>query len=82
MNNKCILMIMTMQHYASRPLSRCYLRSYCKNTTGAHKERNKKYKSNLRTQKSKSYDHCRTKHKPYNNKAPHFLTAGLQIFPI
>ena len=35
---------------------------------------------NLRTLKSKSYEHCRTKHKYYNNKAPHFLTPGLQIF--
>ena len=36
--------------------------------------------SNLRTLKSKSYEQCRTKHKYYNNKAPHFLTAELQIF--
>ena len=31
-----------------------------KNTAGAHKEPSKKYKSNLRTLKSKSYEKCRT----------------------
>ena len=71
------------QFNAPRPLSQCYLRSYLvKNAAGAHKERSKKYKSNLRTLKSKSYEQCRTKHQYYNNKAPHFLTAGLQLFPI
>ena len=60
-----------------------YLRSYLvKNTAGAHKEPSKKYKNNLRTLKSRSYDQCRPKHKYYNNKVPHFLTAGLQIFSI
>ena len=63
---------------ATRKLSRCYLRSYFgKNTTGAHKEPSKKYKNNLRTLKSKGYEQCRKKHEYYNNKAPHFLTAGL-----
>ena len=34
--------------YGTRPLSRCYLRSYLvKNTAGAHKESSKKYKSSL-----------------------------------
>ena len=38
---------------ATRPLSRCYLRSYLiKNSAGAHKEPSKKYKNNLRTLKS------------------------------
>ena len=46
------------------------------NTAGAH---NKKYQSNLLTLKTESYEHYRTKHEPYNNKAPHFITAGLQI---
>ena len=69
--------------YATRPLSGCYLRSYLvKNSAGAHIEPNTKYKSNLRTLKSKSYEQCRTKHEYYYNKAPHFLTAGLQILPI
>ena len=58
--------------YTTRPLSRCYLRLYLiKNTAGAHKEPSKKYKTNLRTLKSKSYEQCRTKHESYNNKAPH-----------
>ena len=71
------------QYNGTRPLSRCYLRCYLvKNTAEAHKEPSKKYKNNLRTLKSKSYEQCRTKHKYYNNKAPHFLTAGLQIFLI
>ena len=36
---------------ATRPLSRCYLRSnLVKNTAGAYKEPNKKYKSNLEEQ--------------------------------
>ena len=60
--------------YATRPLSRCLV----KNTAGAHKEPSKKYKNNLRTLKSKSYQQCQTKHEYYNNKTPHFLTAGLQ----
>ena len=61
---------------ATRPLSQCYLRSYLvTNTVGAHKEPSKKYKSNLRTLKSKSYEY-------YYNKAPDILRAGLQIFPI
>ena len=71
----------TLAPNATRPLSRCYLRSYLvNNTTEAHKESSKKYKNNLRTLKSKSYKQCRTKHEYYNNKAPHFLSAGLQIF--
>ena len=37
-----------------------------------HKESSKKYKNNLQTLKSKSYEQCRTKHEYYNNKAPHF----------
>ena len=53
-----------------------------KNTAGTHKEPSKKYKNNLRTLTSKSYEQCRTKHEYYNNKAPQFLTAGLQTFPI
>ena len=53
-----------------------------KNAAGAQKEPSKKYKSHPRTMKSKSYEQCRTKHEDYNNKAPHFLSAGLQIFPI
>ena len=37
--------------YATRPLSRCYLRSYLvKKTAGAHKEPSKKCKSNLKEQ--------------------------------
>ena len=41
----------TKRTYATRPLSRCYLRSYLvKTTTGAHKEPSKKYKSNLEEQ--------------------------------
>ena len=68
---------------ATRPLSRCYLRSYLiQNTAGAYKEPSKKYKTNLRTLKSKRYEQCRTKHEYYNNKAPHFLSAGLQNYPI
>ena len=68
---------------ATRPLSRCYLRSYLvKNSAGAHKEPSKKYKNSLRTLKSNSYEQCQTKHEYYNDKALHFLTAGLQIFPI
>ena len=68
---------------ATRPLSRCYLRSYLvTNTAGAYKEPSKKYKNNIQTLKSKDYEQCRTKQEYYNNKAPHFLTAGLQIFPI
>ena len=70
-------------YYASRPLSQCYLRSYLvKNTAGAHKEINKKYKSNLRTLKSKSCEQCRTKHE-YCMSIKHFshfndlLTAEL-----
>ena len=36
------------EHNATRPLSRCYLRSYLvKITTGTQKEPSKKYKSNL-----------------------------------
>ena len=36
---------------ATRPLSRCYQRSYLvKNTAGAYKEPSKKYKSNLEEQ--------------------------------
>ena len=59
------------------------LRSYLvKNTARARKEPTKKYRNNLRTLKSKSYEQCRTKREYYNNKAPQFLTAGLQIFPI
>ena len=46
---------------------------FCKNSAGAHIEPNTK---------CKSYEQCRTKHEYYNNKAPHFLTAGLQILPI
>ena len=66
--------------YATHPFSRCYLGSYLvKNTAGAHKEPNKKYKSHPRTLKSKSYEQCRTKHEYYNNKTPHFLTAGLRF---
>ena len=62
-----------LSYYATRPLSRWYLRSYLvKNTAGAHQEPSKKYKSNLRILKSKSYEQCRTKHEYYNNKAPHF----------
>ena len=69
--------------YTTRPLSRCYLRLYLvKHTAGAHKEHSKKCKKNLRTVKSKSYEQCRTIHEYYNNKAPHCLTAGLQIYPI
>ena len=68
---------------ATRPLSRCYLRLYLvKNTAGAHKEPSKKYKSNHRTLKSKSYEQCRTKYEYYNFKVPHFLKVGLHIFPI
>ena len=68
---------------ATRPHSRSYLRSYLvKNTAGAHKEPSKKYKSHPRTLKSKSYEQCRTKLEYHNNKAPRFLTVGLQIFPI
>ena len=55
-------------HQVTRPLSRCYLRSYLvKNTAGAHKQPSKKYKSNLRTLKSKSYEQCRNKHEYYND---------------
>ena len=47
--------------HGARPLSRCYLRSYLvKNTAGAHKEPNKKYKSNFRTLKSKSNSELNT----------------------
>ena len=53
-----------------------------KTTAGAHKEPSKKYKNSLRTLKSNSFKQCRTKHEYYNNKASHFLTAGLKIFPI
>ena len=68
---------------ATRPLSQCYQRSYLvKKKCRAHKEPSKKYKSHPRTPKSKSYELCRTKLEYYNNKAPYFLTAGLQIFPI
>ena len=70
-------------YYATGPLSRCYLRSYLvKNPAEAHKKPSKKYINNLQTLKSKSYEQCQTKHEYYNNKAPHILTAGLQIFPI
>ena len=49
------------------------LRPYLvKNTTEAHKEPSMKYKSNLRTLKSKSYEQCRTKHEYFTNKANHF----------
>ena len=62
--------------YATRPLSRCYLRSFfVKITAGAHKQPSKKYKRNLRTLKSKGCWQCRTKHEYYNNKAPHLLTV-------
>ena len=62
---------------ATRPLSRCYLRSYLvkKNSAGAHKEPNKKYKNNLRTLKSKLRaipNGTRVLHE-YNNKAPLIL---------
>ena len=54
--------------YATRPLSRCYIRTYLvKNSAGAHKEPSKKYKNNLRTLKSKSYEQCRTKHDYYTS---------------
>ena len=72
---------LTNRHMATRPLSRCYLRSYLvKSTAGAHQEPGKNYKNNLRTLKSKSYEQCRTKHEHYNNKTPHFLTTGIQVF--
>ena len=44
-------MVLEAWAYATRPLSRCYLRSYLvKNTAGAHKEPSMKYKSNLEEQ--------------------------------
>ena len=82
-NSKSSEFVNQVRPNATRPLSRCYLRSYSvKNTAGAHKEPSKKYKSNLRKLKSKSYKQCRTKYEYYNNKEPHFLTAGLPTFLI
>ena len=49
-----------------------------KNSAGAHKEPRKKYKNNLRTLKSKSYQQCRTKHEFIINKELHFLPAELR----
>ena len=63
-------------HNATHPLSQyvTYDHILVKYTAGAHKEPSKKYKSILRTPKSKSYEQCPTKHY-YNDKAPHFLKA-------
>ena len=64
-----------MLPYATRPLSRCYLRSYLvKNTAGAHKEPSKKYKNKLRTLKSKSFEQCRTKHEYYTSITLKYLS--------
>ena len=59
-------------------LSMLYL---VKNPAGAHIEPSKKYKSNLQTLKSKNYEKYRTKHKYYNNKAPHFFISWTTDFP-
>ena len=70
-NNEDLQFIVELDYYtqftilsnATHLLSRCYLRLYLvKYSAEAHKEPSKKYKSNLRTLKSKSYEQCRTQH--------------------
>ena len=82
-----LLLCFTMGSYATNPLSRCYLRSYLvKNTAETHKEPSNKYKNNLRTLKSKSYEQCQTKNE-YNTKESlmlpaHFHNASGDLFTI
>ena len=62
-------------YHATRPLSRCYPiifgKKYCRSSQRAQQE--------IQEQSLNTEEQCRTKHEYYNNKAPHFLTAGLQI---
>ena len=58
-----------IKHNATRPLSQCYLRSYLvKNTTEAHKEPSKKYKSNLEEQEMSNAKSNTSITRVYNSK--------------